>query len=223
MRILLVEDTRDVAEAVVENFSRRGDAVDHVERVASARASLENFDYDLVILDINLPDGSGFDLIDAVRQLRPSCPILMLTARHDVEDRIDALDRGADDYLMKPFDLRELEARTRALIRRRQDERPTVIEFGDLSFDPAGPEVRLKGEVVVLSRRELALLQALLANRGRVMPKERLFEKLYTFDEAEVGMNAIELYVARVRKKLEGGNVVIRTLRNLGYQMTLDE
>jgi DNA-binding response OmpR family regulator len=219
MRILLVEDTVDMAEAIVESFSRRGDAVDHVRDVADAEEALVAFDYDLAILDINLPDGSGLDLIGSVRLRRPKCPILMLTARLGVEDRVSALDLGADDYLMKPFDLRELEARARALSRRMQEERRTLVRYGDLTYDPAGQSVCIGAQPVLLSRRELAVLEALLSNRGRVMPKERLFEKLFSFDEEDVSLNAVELYVARVRKKLDGSRLAIKTLRNLGYQL----
>lgn len=223
MRILLVEDTDDVAEAIVESFLRRGDAIDRAINCALALDSAAAVAYDLIILDINLPDGSGLDLIAPLRQALPLCPILMLTARLDVEDRVGALDRGADDYLMKPFDLRELEARSRALTRRLQDERTVVIEYGELAYDPSIPQASIKGSPIALSRRELAVLEALLASRGRVLAKERLFEKVFSFEEEDVGMNAVELYVARVRRKLQGSGVVIRTLRNLGYQLVLDD
>lgn len=219
MRILLVEDTDDVAEAIVDSFLKRGDAVDRARTCASARDSLAGAPYDLAILDINLPDGSGLELIGAVRQSQSACPILMLTARLDVDDRVDALDAGADDYLMKPFDLRELQARSRALMRRLSDDRAATMRYGSLEYDPAVPQGSMAGDVLQLSRRELAVLEALMANRGRVLSKERLFERVFSFDEEEVGMNAVELYVGRLRKKLEGGDVQIKTLRNLGYQL----
>lgn len=223
MRILLVEDTEDVAEAIVDSFLRRGDAIDRAETCDVALRSIAVTAYDLAILDITLPDGSGLDLIGGIRRVLPSCPILMLTARLDVDDRVDALDRGADDYLMKPFDLRELHARSRALTRRLVDERTATVSYGDLVYDPAIPQAMVHGEAIALSRRELAVLEALLASRGRVLPKERLFDKIFSFDDEEVGINAVELYVARLRKKLEGSRVRVKTLRNLGYQLVLDD
>lgn len=223
MRVLLVEDTDDVASAIVSSFAKRGHAMDHAATTTAARDFLTVQAYDLVILDINLPDGSGVDVLRDIRREKLATPVLMLTARIDVEDRIEALDLGADDYLTKPFDLRELEARARALIRRRGDEASGLIELGDLSFDPASRSLAIAGVPITLARREFSLLEILLLNRGRVMAKERLFEKLFGFSDEDVGMNAIELYVARLRRKIEGSRVSIRTLRGIGYQIGLDE
>lgn len=222
MRLLLVEDTEDVADAIVASFARRGDAIDHAATAGAARDALAVQAYDVVILDINLPDGSGTDLLAEMRTGGSVTPVLMLTARIEVDDRVLALDRGADDYLVKPFDLRELEARVRALARRQTPERGGVIEFGDLTFDPSGLTVTVGGAPLALSQRELSLLEALLANRGRVMPKERIFERMFAFNDEDVGLNAIEIYVSRLRKKLEGSRVSIRTLRGLGYQLVAD-
>ncbi|WP_119304934.1 response regulator transcription factor [Dongia deserti] len=223
MRVLLVEDTEDVAEAIVANFSRSGHAIDRVTGCGAARDAVAVQDYDLVILDINLPDGSGFDFLRALRSAKNPTPILVVTARREVEDRIGALDIGADDYLMKPFDLRELEARARALIRRSSGEGSGVIEYGKLSLDPAGRTAGIAGTPLQLTRREFSVLEILMLNRGRVMPKERIFEKLFSFDREEVGLNAVELYIARLRRKLAGSGLVIRNLRGLGYQIALDE
>ncbi|MEZ5829587.1 MAG: response regulator transcription factor [Dongiaceae bacterium] len=223
MRVLLVEDTEDVAEAIVANFSRSGHAIDRVTGCAAARDAVAVQEYDLVILDINLPDGSGIDFLRGLRGARNATPILVVTARLDVEDRIDALDIGADDYLMKPFDLRELEARARALMRRSGGERSGIIEYGHLSLDPAGRTASIAGVPLQLTRREFSVLEILMLNRGRVMPKERIFEKLFSFDHEDVGMNAVELYIARLRRKLTGTNVTIRNLRGLGYQIALDD
>jgi two-component system response regulator TctD len=223
MRILLVEDTSDVAEAIVESFRRRGDAVDHAATCEAAGDALAVQGYDLVILDINLPDGSGIDVLRGLRRARDTTPVLVLTARLAVEDRVGALDLGADDYLMKPFDLRELEARARALARRRAGEVAGVIEYGDLRFDPAGRRAEIAGRPVTLTKREFCLLETLIANRGRVMPKERIFEKMFAFGEDEVGLNAVELYVGRLRRKLDTSRVTIRTLRGLGYQLVADD
>tara|TARA_R110002110_G_scaffold129162_1_gene309243 strand:+ start:3633 stop:4310 length:678 start_codon:yes stop_codon:yes gene_type:complete len=223
MRLLLVEDTDDVADAVVSVFARSGHAVDHVRDCQSAEDALAVQLYDLVILDINLPDGSGIDLLRGIRARKVASPVLMLTARLEVEDRIEALDIGADDYLMKPFDLRELEARARALLRRGGDERSSVISYGDLQIDPAGRVASLAGQTLSLKRREFALLEVLMANRGRVLSKERIFESLFAFDEEDIGINAVEVYIARLRRKIAGSDVSIRTLRGLGYQLNADD
>lgn len=223
MRLLLVEDTHDVADAIAASFMRRGDAIDCVTTLAEARDSLAVQDYDVVILDINLPDGVGSDLLTDLRRAGDDTPILVLTARLEIEDRVQALDDGADDYLVKPFDLRELEARVRVLVRRAHADSGGEIAYGDLVFDPAGKALSVGGAPVQLTRREFSLLEILIANRGRVMSKERIFERMFSFNEEETGINAIEIYVARLRKKLESSRVTIRTLRGLGYQLVADE
>lgn len=219
MRLLLVEDTEDVADAIVASFQRRGDAIDHVASVADAEDALAVQDYDVVVLDIGLPDGSGLDLLKSARSSGSRAPILMLTARSDVDDRVTALDKGADDYLVKPFDLRELHARVRAMLRRQDPDRSGVIKFGDIIFDPSGLTVEIVGEPISLTRREFSLLEILLANRERVVPKQKLFERMFSFGDEEVNVNAVELYVGRLRKKLAASRVSIKTLRGLGYQL----
>lgn len=222
MRILLLEDAMDVAEAIVGAFARRGDAVDHAATLADALDCIAVQDYDIAILDIGLPDGSGRDALAALRSARKATHVLMLTARAEVDDRISALDRGADDYLVKPFDLRELEARVRALVRRSSPDRGGLIEFQDLVFDPASCTLEIGGAPVALTRREFSLLEIMLVNRGRVIPKERILEQMYAFEDEQVGVNTVELYVARLRRKLEPSRVAIRTLRGLGYQLVAD-
>lgn len=219
MRVLLVEDAEDVADAIVSMFARHGQPVDHAADYETARDLVTVQNYDVAILDINLPDGSGVDLLKTMRDNGITTPVLMLTARLDVEDRITALDMGADDYLMKPFDLRELEARVRALVRRQGDEKSGRMVIADLMLDPAGKIAEIAGTPIALTRREYVLLEVFMMNRGRVMSKDRLYEKLFAFNEEDVGINAIELYVGRLRRKLEGANVSIRTLRGLGYQL----
>jgi len=219
MRILLVEDTLDVAEPIVATFSRHGHAVDHMATRQTAEDALAVQEYDLVILDLMLPDGSGLEMLRGLRAAQCQTPVLILTARLDVDDRVDALDTGADDYLTKPFDLRELEARARALIRRRSEARSGIVLYGDLSLDAAAQRASVDGAPLPLTRREFRLLEILLANRGRVIPKDRLFDKLFSFEETDVGLNAVELYIARLRRKLAASKVSIRTLRGLGYQL----
>ncbi len=219
MRLLLVEDTVDVADAIVLSFGHRGDAVDHVASVEEAESALSVQDYDVIILDIGLPDGFGTDILGSLRNRGKPTPVLMLTARSDIEDRVAALDKGADDYLIKPFDLRELHARVRAMIRRQDVDRSGMIEFGDITFDPAGLTVEIKGSPVSLTRREFKVLEILLANRERVVPKDKMLERLYSFNDEDVSLNAVELYIGRLRKKLCESRVAIKTLRGLGYQL----
>lgn len=219
MRLLLVEDTADVADAIVASFANRGDAVDHAGSVEEAADVLAVQDYDVIILDIGLPDGLGTDILANLRDRGKPTPVLMLTARSDIEDRVAALDKGADDYLIKPFDLRELHARVRSMFRRQDMDRSGRIEFGDITFDPAGLTVEVKGSPVSLARREFNVLEILLANRERVVTKDTLLERLYSFNSEEVSPNAVELYVGRLRKKLCDSRITIKTLRGLGYQM----
>lgn len=219
MRILLVEDAEDIAEAIARRLTKRGDAVDHVGTVEEAHSHISVQDYDLAILDIGLPDGSGADILRSLRARKKPTAVMMLTARGDIDDRVSALDSGADDYLVKPFDLRELEARIRALARRGGEDRAGVIECGDLLFDPAQFRVEVAGKPVALTRRELSLLEILLINRGRVISKEHLLESMFAFEQNDVGVNAVQLYIARLRRKIEQSGVEIRTLRGLGYQI----
>lgn len=214
-----------MAEAVAVHLRRRGDAVDHAVSRDDAEALLAVQSYDLIILDINLPDGNGIDLLAGLRRSGDATPVLMLTARLEVDDRVEALDLGADDYLVKPFDLREVEARVRALARRSQREPATSsrIVFGDLEVDLADRTVTVAGKPVTLARREFSLLETLIGSRGRVITKDSIFEHMFSFGESDVGLNAVEIYVARLRKKLEGSRVGIRTLRGLGYQLVSDD
>lgn len=219
MRLLLLEDAEDVADAVVASFARRGGAVDHAATLAGAREFLAVQDYDVAILDIELPDGSGIEILNALRAARSPTQVLMLTARSKVDDRVSALDSGADDYLVKPFDLRELEARVRALARRTGGDRTGKIVLGTAVFDSAEPSLMIAGEPVALTRRELSLLEILLSRRGRVVGKDHILERMYAFTDEPVGPNAVELYIARLRRKLQGSGIEIRTLRGLGYQL----
>ena len=208
---------------MVKSFGRRGDAVDHAATSAAAEDLLAVQHYDVIVLDINLPDGDGLSLLAAQRRQGMQTPILMLTARLEINDRVAALDRGADDYLVKPFDLRELQARVRALARRGSHgpAEGSQIAFGDLAVDIAGQTVAAADRPLSLTRREFSLLDSLLANRGRVVSKEQIFERMFSFDETDVGLNAVEIYVARLRKKLDGSTVSITTLRGLGYQLVI--
>ena len=218
MRVLLVEDTVDVAEAIVSHFQMEGHVCDHAENVADARHFSATGDYDLVVLDINIPDETGLNLLEWLRRRSDQVTVLVLTARMAVDDKIDALDLGADDYLVKPFEFRELDARARAIVRRRQGEANAVIETGNLRYDSSGRRLTVGGQPVGLTKRELIVLECFLANRGRVVRKEDLYARLFGLD-GDAGINAVEVHVARLRRKLRGADLEIRALRGLGYQI----
>lgn len=216
----MIEDTEDVGEAIVHAFERGGHAVDWQKTRQTAEDALAVQEYALVVLDINLPDGNGFQILSGLRARGVTVPVLVLTARAQVDDRIDALDTGADDYLVKPFDFRELEARARALLRRRQGSALPILRAGNIVLDQVSRTVTLNGAPIELTRREVALLEVLMAQPGRIFSKTDLLDQLYGFD-GEAGPNAIELYIGRLRKKLSGANAEIRTLRGMGYQILL--
>ena len=215
MRILLVEDDIILADGLTRALRQSGYAVDRVQTGADADQVLSSQVHDLIIMDLGLPKMDGFDVLRRARGRGSHVPVLILTARDAVEDRVTGLDLGADDYLTKPFDLPELEARVRALMRRGQSASTAVIVHGPLQYDTAGRRVLVDDKPVELSARELGVLETLLLRTGRVVSKEQLVEHLYDWGE-EIGINAIEVYVHRLRKKLDPP-VTIRTIRGLGY------
>jgi DNA-binding response OmpR family regulator len=218
MRLLVVEDEARIAEALRVALSRAGFAVDAVASVADARAALPLAPYDAVILDLGLPDGDGLDLLVEHRQAGSRVPVLVLTARDAVEARVAGLDAGADDYLVKPFAMAELIARTKALLRRPGQALGTVLEAGNIVFDTIGRDVRVEAVMLALPRQELAILEHLMRRLGRVVPKNVLEEKLYGIDE-ELGSNAIPVHVHHLRRKLAEAQATaeIHTVRGIGY------
>ncbi|EIM78229.1 tricarboxylate transport transcriptional regulator TctD [Nitratireductor aquibiodomus RA22] len=214
---MIVEDTRDVAEAIERRLEKAGHVSDRAETLEDAEHFVAMARHDLIVLDINLPDGSGIAFLKKLRAAGNRVPVLVLTARLAVNDKIDALDLGADDYMIKPFDLGELEARIRAIIRRRSGDADRTVAVGKLTFDMAARRVLIDGEPCELTRREQTLLEIFLTNRDRVLEKEDLLTRLFGHDE-ERNPNAVELYVGRLRRKIEGSGLEIRTLRGLGYQ-----
>ncbi len=216
MRLLVVEDNPALARNVAGAFEAKCYAVDRVGDGEEADAALLVQAYDLVILDLGLPELDGLEVLRRLRRRKSRMPVLILTARDAVADRVQGLNLGADDYLGKPFSLAELEARAGALIRRGVGGAAAVIEHGRLAVDTAARLVRLDGVPLDLPRREFNLLEVLLTRRGQVVAKDALLEKLFGFDE-EVGVNAVEIYVHRLRKRLEPAGVRIRTVRGLGY------
>lgn len=222
MRILLVEDTKDVGEAIVARLNKIGHAVDWETDGDDALAIIEDgASYDLAIFDVMLPGVDGFTLLQRLRQRGSTTPVLVLTARSRVEDRVDALDTGADDYLVKPFDFREFEARVRALLRRVGGEATNTLSCGDISIDRLTRMVKVGGREVHMKRREMTLLEIMLSRPGRVFSKEDLLDRMFGFDEAP-NSNTVEVYVARLRQKIEGAKTRIVTVRGFGYQMVID-
>jgi DNA-binding response OmpR family regulator len=218
MRLLVVEDEARIAEALRVALSRAGFAVDAVATVADARAAIPLAPYDAVILDLGLPDGDGLNLLTEHRQAGSRVPVLVLTARDAVEARVAGLDAGADDYLIKPFAMAELIARTKALLRRPGQALGTVLEAGNIIFDTIGRDVRVEAVMLALPRQELAILEHLMRRLGRVVPKNVLEEKLYGIDE-ELGSNAIPVHVHHLRRKLAEAQATaeIHTVRGIGY------
>ncbi|MDE2184189.1 MAG: response regulator transcription factor [Alphaproteobacteria bacterium] len=221
MRLLVVEDEKRIAELVRAALGRAGFVVDTVGTAADAVAGLALATYDAVILDLGLPDGDGLGVLAEIRRLGDSTPVLVLTARDAVEDRVLGLNTGADDYLIKPFDMSELVARTKALLRRPGQALGVVLEAGNVILDTIGRDVRVAGTVVPLPRRELAVLEHLMRRLGRVVPKSVLEDKLYGIDD-ELESNAIPVHVSHLRKKLidAGATPEIHTVRGVGYLLT---
>ena len=216
MRLLLVEDNDDLAEALVERLRAEGHAVDRESDGLAAEAALAGDRFDVVVLDIELPGQDGTAVLRAMRRRGDATPVMLLTARSQVDDRVDGLDSGADDYLVKPVDFRELAARVRVLGRRAAGQASDVFVAGALAFDRGARRATLDGVDLGLRHRELQLLEVFVANLGRVVSKEDVAGRIYTFDEAP-SLNAVEQLVTRLRRRLEGSTLEVRTLRGLGY------
>ncbi len=216
MHVLLCEDDDLIAAGICAGLAAQGLTVDRVGNAAAARAMLQAAQFDVMILDLGLPDEDGLKLLRRLRQQGETLPVLVLTARDAVTDRVHGLQAGADDYLLKPFDLRELAARLHTLLRRVAGRAVNVIEHGPLRYDPSSCEATLAGKPVDLSRREQALLQALLQNAGRVLSSEQLKDCVYGFND-EVESNALNVHIHHLRRKL--GNGIVETVRGLGYRL----
>ncbi|EMR44965.1 response regulator transcription factor [Pseudomonas putida] len=216
MHVLLCEDDDLIAAGICAGLTAQGLTVDRVGNAAAAGAMLQAAQFDVMILDLGLPDEDGLKLLRRLREKGETLPVLVLTARDAVTDRVDGLQAGADDYLLKPFDLRELAARLHTLLRRVAGRAVNVIEHGPLRYDPSSCEATLAGQHVDLSRREQALLQALLQNPGRVLSSEQLKDCVYGFSD-EVESNALNVHIHHLRRKL--GNGIVETVRGLGYRL----
>lgn len=218
MRILLVEDDAMLADGLRELFAAQGHALDHLAAAEPALVATELTPFDLLVVDIGLPGMDGLELVRRIRARRNKVPILILTARDALEDRVRGLNDGADDYLVKPFAMPELSARVQALIRRSQSNAQSVISLGSLEMDLGRHEARLGGEPLALTGREWNVLEALLLATPRVLGKGRLADSLSQWDK-EITTNAVEIYVSRLRTKLQGSGVLIRTVRGIGYRL----
>lgn len=218
MKILLAEDDALLGDGVRAGLVQAGFSVDWVQDGALALSAMAVNQYDLLILDLGLPEIDGMKVLRTLRNRQDNTPVLVLTARDTLQERVAGLDSGADDYMLKPFDLEELCARVRALARRQTGRSMPLLEHGDICLDPAGHNVTQAGAQVELSQKEFSLLQKLLENTGRIMSRSTLEEALYSWGE-EVESNVIEVHIHHIRKKLGSG--LVRTIRGVGY--TIDK
>ena len=216
MRILLVEDAEGLGEVIQDQIADEGHAIDWVQTIAHAEASLHTTHYDLILLDLMLPDGSGIDLLIKIRNSGETTPVIILTARDQISDRINGLNAGADDYLVKPFDLSELSARIAAVSRRYAGNPNPLLQIGTLDVDLTKHLVSRDGVSINLTAREWALLEAFIQRPGTLLSKSQLEDHLYAFG-SEIESNTIEVYISRLRKKL--GRDQLETVRGLGYRM----
>lgn len=216
MRVLLAEDDAVLADGIMQALKQGGYAVDHADNGVDAEHLLSSYPYDTAILDLGLPGLDGIEVLKQARLKRNAVPILILTARDTLEDRVNGLDFGADDYLTKPFKLKELEARIRALIRRKSFSAETELTLGSFRFDISGRRAYLHGHPLDLSSREMDILELLLSNSGKVVSKNKFIDHLCGWQE-EVTGNAIEVYISRLRRKLEESGLAIKAVRGIGY------
>ena len=224
LRLLLIEDNERLAEFVSAGLTAAGFVVDHFGTLDDAEEALAMARYDAILLDLGLPDGDGMDLLRRLRARGDATPLLIMTARDGLGAKLEGLNTGADDYLIKPFATEELVARVRALLRRPSGGLGMVLTFGNLSFDIVARETRIGEAALQLSRRETDLIEHLMRRAGRVVPKRFLEETLYGFDD-EVSSNTIEATVSRLRKRLQtgGAGVAVHTVRGVGYLLVVEE
>jgi two-component system response regulator TctD len=218
MRFLLIEDNMQLAANIVERLQLDGHAVDHANTLEAADDLMAVASFDLILLDIMLPDGDGRSFLEKYRQARERTPVIVVTARSAVSDRVGLLDLGADDYITKPFDFSELEARCRAVLRRQGGAADNQKTFADTTLDSASAELRFGGQAIALRNRELRVLEVFYNAPGQVFSKSHLMDRLFSLSD-EASENAIEVYVGRLRKRLEGSGAKIETVRGLGYRM----
>ncbi|MDP9127253.1 MAG: response regulator [Pseudomonadota bacterium] len=214
MRLLLIEDDAMIADGLTTALRQSGYAIDAVPELQSARLSLSTEKYDLVLLDLGLPDGSGLDLLRELRSRRDPIPVLIVTAQDTLHDVVAGLDFGADDYMVKPFKLEELEARIRVLLRRNEGRASPVITWGNVQLNPATHGFSIDGKQIILSAKEFAIIHALMESPGTVLSRQTIESKIYGWNE-EVGSNTVEYHISKLRKKI--GRDIIRNIRGVGY------
>lgn len=219
MRVIIIEDDKLISQGILEGVSRMGHAVDCAYDVTQAEAAISCTQYDLILLDLGLPRIPGINLLEALRNKGDSTPVIILTASNELEIRVKALNAGADDYLIKPFSITELEARIRAVTRRRFQNTPQ-LKIGNLTYDQNSRRVYVGEDEINLSAREQAILEFLLLNGERLVSKEQLLEQICSWDH-EVSINAIEVYIHRLRRKLEKADLHINTSRGMGYNIRM--
>ena len=224
MRILFVEDNLRLATLVNKGLENENFTIDALGTLADAEAAIDTTDYDAIILDLGLPDGDGLDFLKSLREQKKTLPVLILTARDGIEDRVKGLNAGADDYLLKPFAMEELTARVRALLRRPDGGINVKLTSGNLSFDTTSREVTVNNQVIKISPREMSVLEQLMRRAGRVVAKDTIESKLYGFGD-DVSINSVEANISRLRKRLLNANasVNIHTLRGVGYLLSEQE
>lgn len=220
MRILIVEDEKTLGESLEKALEKEGYAVDHIAegKKAKRRIEVSHEEYDLVILDLMLPEINGFEICKEIREKGVDIPVLILTAKYDIEDRVDALDAGADDYLVKPFSLAELTARIRALLRRPREKLPPKLKIQDLTLDPVTREVKWNDKEVDLTQKEFAILEHLMRHPNQVMSRSQILDHVwdYNFDSFS---NIVDVHVKNLRKKLDNHGSIIETVRGVGYRI----
>jgi len=216
MRLLLIEDNESIGKGVNAGLTQAGYAVDWVRDGETATSALKTEDYDIAVLDLGIPKKSGEEVLTDLRKSGKKLPVLILTAKDTIQDRIVGLDLGADDYMVKPFDLDELQARLRALLRRSSGRANPLLTHGDVALDPASHTVTKDGEIIELTPRAFEILQILMENQGRVLSRTRLEDSTYSWKD-EIESNAVEVHIHQIRKKL--GAKIIRTIRGVGYIM----
>jgi two-component system, OmpR family, response regulator len=222
MRMLVVEDDAAIASAVCSSLQRAGHAVDHLSDGQAAMLALQEHAFALVVLDLGLPGEEGGEILRRLRAARDSVPVLVVTAREEVDLRVRTLDLGADDYLVKPFSLAEFDARVRALLRRHGNQGLPMLQIGKLSLDLGGRRVMMNGEPLELTAREFALLEVLASRHNRVTSREHVIEALCTWNDALTD-NGLDIAVHRLRRRLAGSGVNLRTVRGLGYLLEADD
>ena len=220
MRFLLVEDNEQLAKAICDRLSLDSHIVDHASNLSLASDYVATTSYDMILLDIMLPDGDGRRFLRRYRASAGKTPVIVLTARSEVSDRVGVLDLGADDYITKPFDFSELEARCRAVIRRQGGMANNIKRFGNTQFDPLAGTLTVSGQKVQLRNRELRLLEIFINSTDQLFSKSKLVDRLFSYED-DVAENAIEVYVGRLRKQLEGSDLNIVTVRGMGYRLSV--